>query len=43
MNASTLIQLCNYCNVLRADGMSYGDYLKQPPQNERRELWVPEL
>jgi len=26
MNASTLIQkLWNYCNVLRDDGMSYGD------------------
>lgn len=30
MNAATLIQkLCNYCNVLRDDGMSYGDYVEQ--------------
>ena len=30
MNASTLIQkLWNYCNVLRDDGMSYGDYVEQ--------------
>jgi type I restriction enzyme M protein len=30
MNASTLVQkLWNYCNVLRDDGMSYGDYLEQ--------------
>ena len=27
MNSSTLVQkLWNYCNVLRDDGMSYGDY-----------------
>jgi len=30
MNASTLVQkLWNYCNVLRDDGMSYGDYVEQ--------------
>ena len=30
MNTSTLIQkLWNYCNVLRDDGMSYGDYVEQ--------------
>jgi type I restriction enzyme M protein len=30
MNSSTLIQkLWNYCNVLRDDGMSYGDYVEQ--------------
>lgn len=30
MNASTLVQkLWNYCNVLRHDGMSYGDYVEQ--------------
>ena len=27
MNTSTIVQkLWNYCNVLRDDGMSYGDY-----------------
>jgi type I restriction enzyme M protein len=27
VNTSTLVQkLWNYCNVLRDDGMSYGDY-----------------
>ena len=27
---STIVQrLCNYCNVLRDDGMSYGDYVEQ--------------
>jgi hypothetical protein len=32
MNASTLVQkLWNYCNVLRDDGMSYGDYVEQLP------------
>ncbi len=30
MNTSTIIQkLWNYCNVLRDDGMSYGDYVEQ--------------
>ena len=30
MNASNLVQkLWNYCNVLRDDGMSYGDYVEQ--------------
>jgi type I restriction enzyme M protein len=30
MNTATLIQkLWNYCNVLRDDGMSYGDYVEQ--------------
>jgi type I restriction enzyme M protein len=29
MNTSTLVQkLWNYCNVLRDDGMSYGDYVE---------------
>ena len=29
-NSSTIIQrLWNYCNVLRDDGMSYGDYVEQ--------------
>ena len=32
MNASTLVQkLWNYCNVLRDDGMSYGDYVFTSP------------
>ncbi|MDZ7652841.1 MAG: type I restriction-modification system subunit M N-terminal domain-containing protein [Burkholderiaceae bacterium] len=30
MNTSTLVQkLWNYCNVLRDDGLSYGDYVEQ--------------
>jgi type I restriction enzyme M protein len=30
MNSTTLVQkLWNYCNVLRDDGMSYGDYVEQ--------------
>src|SRR5512147_2779468 len=30
MNTSTIVQkLWNYCNVLRDDGVSYGDYLEQ--------------
>ena len=30
MNASTLVQkLWNHCNVLRDDGMGYGDYLEK--------------
>ena len=30
MNTATIIQkLWNYCNVLRDDGMSYGDYVEQ--------------
>ena len=30
MNISTIVQkLWNYCNVLRDDGMSYGDYVEQ--------------
>jgi type I restriction enzyme M protein len=30
VNSSTLVQkLWNYCNVLRDDGMSYGDYVEQ--------------
>jgi type I restriction enzyme M protein len=30
VNASTLVQkLWNYCNVLRDDGMSYGDPVEQ--------------
>lgn len=35
-------KLWNYCNVLRNDGMSYGDYVEQltylPPYAFRREL-----
>ena len=28
MNSATIVQkLWNYCNVLRDDGMSYGDYV----------------
>ena len=30
MNSATLVQkLWNYCNVLRYDGMSYGDFAEQ--------------
>jgi len=30
MNSATIVQkLWNYCNVLRGDGMSYGDYAEQ--------------
>ena len=30
MNISSIVQkLWNYCNVLRDDGMSYGDYVEQ--------------
>ena len=30
MNTNTLVQkLWNYCNVLRDDGMSFGDYVEQ--------------
>ena len=30
MNTFTLVQkLWNYCNVLRDDGLSYGDYVEQ--------------
>ena len=30
MNPSNIVQkLWNYCNVLRDDGMSYGDYVEQ--------------
>ena len=30
MNSASLVQkLWNYCNVLRDDGMSYGDYVEQ--------------
>ncbi|MHB1799597.1 MAG: type I restriction-modification system subunit M N-terminal domain-containing protein, partial [Vulcanimicrobiaceae bacterium] len=30
MNTATIVQkLWNYCNVLRDDGMSYGDYVEQ--------------
>ena len=30
MNTATIVQkLWNYCNVLRNDGMSYGDYVEQ--------------
>ena len=30
MTSASLVQkLCNYCNVLRDDGMSYGDYVEQ--------------
>lgn len=30
MNSNDLVQrLWNYCNVLRDDGLSYGDYLEQ--------------
>ncbi|MDO9198912.1 type I restriction-modification system subunit M N-terminal domain-containing protein [Rhodoferax sp.] len=31
MNSATIVQkLWNCCNVLRDDGMSYGDYVEQP-------------
>ena len=30
MNSATMVlELWNYCNVLRDDGMSYGDYVEQ--------------
>ena len=30
MNSATIVQkLWNYCNVLRDDGMSYGDYVEE--------------
>jgi type I restriction enzyme M protein len=30
MNSATLVQkLWNYCNILRDDGLSYGDYVEQ--------------
>lgn len=30
MNSNNIVQkLWNYCNVLRDDGMSYGDYVEQ--------------
>jgi type I restriction enzyme M protein len=30
MNATTIVQkLWNYCNILRDDGLSYGDYVEQ--------------
>ena len=30
MNTTAIVQkLWNYCNVLRDDGMSYGDYVEQ--------------
>jgi type I restriction enzyme M protein len=30
MTSATIVQkLWNYCNVLRDDGMSYGDYVEQ--------------
>ena len=30
MNTNNIVQkLWNYCNVLRDDGMSYGDYVEQ--------------
>jgi type I restriction enzyme M protein len=30
LNTATIVQkLWNYCNVLRDDGMSYGDYVEQ--------------
>jgi hypothetical protein len=32
MNTSTVVQkLWNYCDVLRDDGMSYGDYVEAAP------------
>jgi type I restriction enzyme M protein len=32
MNTATIVQkLWNYCNVLRDDGMSYGDYVEATP------------
>ncbi len=27
--SSTIVRLWNYCNVLRDDGLSYGDYVEQ--------------
>ena len=29
--AAIVSKLWNYCNVLRDDGMSYGDYVEQRP------------
>lgn len=30
MNATSIVQkLWNYCNILRDDGLSYGDYVEQ--------------
>ena len=32
MTSAAIVQkLWNYCNVLRDDGMSYGDYVEQLP------------
>ncbi|OGT91217.1 MAG: hypothetical protein A2286_06540 [Gammaproteobacteria bacterium RIFOXYA12_FULL_61_12] len=54
MNSATIAQkLWNYCNVLRDDGMSYGDYVEQltyllflkmaEPDQERRRRAVRSL
>ena len=42
MNTSTIVQkLWNYCNVLRDDGMSYGDYPgSSPGQADNEQLTV---
>ena len=44
MNTATIVQkLWNYCNVLRDDGMSYGDYVEQlalTPALSRRERGI---
>jgi type I restriction enzyme M protein len=51
VNSATLVQkLWNYCNVLRDDGMSYGDYVEQltyllflKMADERRRLRVAHI
>ena len=45
MNSATIVQeLRNYCNALRDDGMSQGDYVEQLlvtlQQREARALWT---
>ncbi len=32
-------KLWNYCNVLRDDGMSYGDYVEQEIETERGQIF----
>ena len=42
MSPSAIVQkLWNYCNVLRDDGMSYGDYVEQLTKSGAGQYFTP--
>jgi hypothetical protein len=44
MNPAPIVQkLWNYCNLLRDDGMGYGDYVEQLNRHDRQATWSADI